>query len=50
MKKIRNISIAVGLLLMLWLVWSFIEVNMYNVVDPASISRYNAFKVITSLS
>ena len=50
MKAIRNITIVLGLLFMLWLVWSLIEVNMYNIVDPASISRWNAFKIIASFA
>lgn len=50
MRAIRNIAVAINIVLIAWLIWSFVEVNMYNLTNPAAISRFNAFYLIAAMA
>lgn len=49
MKKIEKIGLAIGIIIILYIILCFIEVNTNNGILGGTISKYNVFKILVSV-
>ena len=49
MKKIEKIGLIIGIIIILYIILCFIEVNTNNGIQGGIISKYNIFKILLSV-
>ena len=49
MKKIEKIGLVIGIIIILYIILCFIEVNTNNDIQGGIISKYNIFKILLSV-
>jgi cell division protein FtsL len=49
MKKFEKVLMVMNVVVMAWLILSFLEVNANNQIERGTLSEWNAFQIIVTL-